>query len=137
MKNSLEEEKALTSFQNLIKQCHKVNTGRPKFENSMAAASHYKKHAYLPKVHSSHNLTPEEYFRIATEMCSGPIINPKWTQDGSSLFIHFFSEKYRACAIRYDNLANKTSTIATLMANTKTKTPMGRPKFYHTHELRK
>ncbi|CAM6054786.1 unnamed protein product [Sphagnum tenellum] len=106
-------------FRELMVACEKAqgNTGRPRFANPSAAANHYDKHQKMPKVDQTSGVSPEIYFEIAQEMtCGISVSNPKWTQDGTSLVYEFVSDKYGAMSIRYDNLANKTSVIATLMA---------------------
>lgn len=112
-------ESAVKDFENLRKKCDAVNYGNPKFENSFAAANHFDKHhQHFSKIDPCNNISPEKYFQLATDLCSGPMKDPPiWTQDGSILIFKFTCQKNRAVAFRYDNLSSGTSVIATLMAN--------------------
>lgn len=104
------------NFNELRQQCDAANVGAHRFGNSMAAANHYDKHGKFPVIDQINNLSPEAYFSIASEMCSEEPKDVKWTQDGSSLKMTFESERYGATAIRFENLSDKKSVIATLYA---------------------
>lgn len=132
LNNPQVRETAVNDFQTLRRNCDAVNTGHPRFGNSFAAANHYDKHPHFPKIDPNNNISPKRYFEIATEMCGSPMKNPKWTQDGSSLTCKFTSEKYGAVAVRFDNLSNGTSVIATLMTDDLA-TPIGDPRL-HTND---
>lgn len=113
------QDNIVQEFQDLIRTCELENAknGNMQFKSAMVAANHYDKHSVFPKLDpNNNNLPPESYFAIAREMCSGPVENPIWVQDGSRLMCKFHSEKYGAVAVRYDNLSDGTSVIATLMS---------------------
>lgn len=114
--NDIFQADMIKKFTDLMEQCGGENAkGNPQFGNSFAAAYHYNKHPSLPKVDSNNNLTPNRYFEIAREMTAGKPKSVIWTQNGKSLCCKFESAKYGAVAIRYDNLADGKSVIATLM----------------------
>ncbi|XP_041939895.1 uncharacterized protein LOC121700753 [Alosa sapidissima] len=112
------QDNIVKEFQDLMKTCEVENekNGKMQFKSTMATANHYDKHSDFPQIDPNNNLTPESYFAIAKEMCSGTVQNPLWVQDESSLMCMFHSQKYGAVAVRYDNLADGTSVIATLMS---------------------
>lgn len=113
------QDKVLQEFRSLGNRCGEANSaGNPRFKTVETATNHYDKHSFFPRI-DDNNLPPERYFEIAREMCEGPMKNPKWTQDGNSLFCKFENAKYGAVAIRYDNLNFGTSVIATLMRDGK------------------
>lgn len=37
---------------------------------------------------------------MATEICLGPMVDPKWTQDGKSLMMFYQSKIYEAVAVK-------------------------------------
>ena len=115
--NVQHQEEMKNTFTELMRDCQKENSDRkPRFEGPFSAANHYDKHSVFPGGDPTKYLTPKRYFEIAHEMTRDirPILtDPKWTQDGSSLYYQYRNENYQA--IRYDNLANGTSVIATLM----------------------
>ena len=128
LKNDQHQDAMKNKFTELMRDCQKENSaGNPRFEGSFTAANHYDKHAFFPEVDPNNNLTQERYFEIAREMTNEPMIDAKWTQDGTSLHCQYRSEKYQAMAVRFDNLANGTSVIATLMH---ADVPVGEPKLY-------
>ncbi|XP_057369697.1 uncharacterized protein LOC130690848 [Daphnia carinata] len=125
----------VNSFKNFMKDCKTFNTGNPRFGNSMAAANHYDKHPHFPEMNPNNNMSPEQYIKIATHLSSGPMVNPTWTQYGYTLVCNFTSEKHGAVAVRFFNLANKKSVIATLM-NADLLKPIGFSHIISTEDLR-
>jgi Domain of unknown function (DUF4781) len=115
LNNKAVQDGMIAEFRKLQVRCDAANQGPIRFGNSMAAANHYDKHPHFPQIDPCNPVSPERYFAIATEMCSEPMNNPVWTQDGQSLMCKYVSEKYGALAVRFDNLPNGTSVIATLM----------------------
>ena len=115
LNNKVAQDAVIADFRTLQVRCDAANQGPIRFGNSMAAANHYDKHPHFPQIDPCNPVTPERYFAIATEMCSEPMKNPVWTQDGQSLMCKYVSEKYGAVAVRFDNLPNGISVIATLM----------------------
>ena len=122
----------INDFNSLRGQCDVANGSEyPRFGNSffVAAVKHYDKHPDFPRVDPNNNLSTERYFSIAREMTSGQSVErPIWTQDGASLSYKFTSAEYGAMAVRFDNLANGTSVIATLMKNNQV---TGDPRLYN------
>ena len=114
-KNPSNLEKLNDNFKKVRSGCDPHNeAGAIRFANSMAAANHYDKHNNFPAVDPNNNLSPEKYFEIAREM-AGDIGTMKWTQDGMCLCCEINSEVYGAKVIRYDNIADGKTVIATLM----------------------
>lgn len=107
-------------FNQLREECDSANTGVLKFANLFALTNHYHNHAHFPQIDHVNNISVTRYLQIAAEMCSGPLKNPKWTQDGSSVSYEFVNTEYGAYAIRYDNIAKGTSVIATLYGRERT-----------------
>jgi hypothetical protein len=106
----------VVEFNKLREACDAANNqGSPRFGNSCSATNHYDKHPLFPCIDPNNNLSPERYFDIAREMTNGMHVDkPAWTQEGNSLRYNFVSAEYGAMAVRFDNLADKTSVIATL-----------------------
>lgn len=114
--NENAQRELLGQFREIEQVCDRANTsGNPQFANSKTATYHYEKHKFLPKVDEKNNLSPERYFEIARELVGGKIQNTKWTQDGHCLVLEFKSNEYSAKAIKYINLADNKSVIATMM----------------------
>jgi hypothetical protein len=106
------------NFEQLQNQCGQANArGIPRFGNLMAAANHYDKHKLFPTIDPNNPLSVDEYFIIAREVTSRPITpeNSRITQNGASVCITFTDPAIGAVAVRYDNLADRKSVIATLM----------------------
>ncbi|CAF0733375.1 unnamed protein product [Brachionus calyciflorus] len=68
----IELKNSFDLLQELCKQAN--NDGSPNFGNTMAAANHYDKHNIFPTINPNNPLTVQEYFSIAREMTSQPII---------------------------------------------------------------
>jgi hypothetical protein len=132
LSDELQKTAMVDEFNQLREECDAANSsGSPKFKNASAAANHYDKHCFLPCVDPDKNLSPERYFEIAREMTAEKNLDdekPTWTQDGNSLFYTFNSVEYGATAVRFDNISNGISVIATLM---KKDIPIGKPRLYN------
>jgi len=105
-------------FDQLQETCHQYNNANnPRFVNSMAAANHYDKHNVFPKIDPNNPLTEQQYFQVAQELTSQPITpqNSRITQSGDSLCITYTDPANGTMAIVYQNLADGTSVLATLM----------------------
>jgi hypothetical protein len=122
--NAMAEE-----FNKLVEECDPANSrGCPRFGNSYAAANHFDKHCRFPLVDPFNNLSSERYFEIAREMTNGLHVGkPILSQEGNLLRYTFTSLKYGAFAVRFDNLADGTSVIATLY---KQDIPFTPPRLY-------
>ena len=88
-----------------------------RFGNTMEAANNDDKDNLFQKIDLNNNLSMEQYFEIACDMTQRPVTteNSSLTQDGSSLVITYSDDVYGAVSIRYENLADGRSVIATLI----------------------
>jgi hypothetical protein len=100
MNNEAFQDKVMSNFRELLDKCDAANKIHLiRFGNSMAAANHYHKHPFFPLIDPDNPISPERYVAIAADICSEPMKNPIWTQNGRSLMCQYFSEKYGACAV--------------------------------------
>lgn len=86
-------QEIVEEFKELKDKCDAANTGSPRFGNCITAANHYEKHSNFCLNGRDVDVSPTTYFKMATEICQGPMVDPKWTQDGKSLSMWLYQAR--------------------------------------------
>jgi hypothetical protein len=76
-------------FKELREKCDAANTVYQRFRNSITAVNHYQKHLNFPKNDQKIEVSQTTSFKMAIEICQGPMDDPQWTQDRKSLIIFY------------------------------------------------
>jgi hypothetical protein len=85
-------QEIVEEFKEFKDKCDAANTGCPRFGNCIPAANHYEKHSNFRLIGQDVDVSPTTYFKMATEG-QGPMVDPKWTQDGKSLSMWLYQAR--------------------------------------------
>jgi hypothetical protein len=83
------QQEIVDDFKDVREKCDAANTGYQMFGNSITAVNHYRKHLNFPKIDQKVEVSQTTYFKMAIEICQGPIDDPQWTQDRKFLMIFY------------------------------------------------